>query len=567
MKRNLLGWRPISLALAVGAGACDTTTTPPPPPPTPVTGSPCAPADTVTLAPLQGITLDCSAGTVVTLRGNGASYLVVPQFATGGDSIPYVTQPFVLGRHGDHPPISAAARAPGPVRVRHDGAQLAFDRKLRRADRRLVAMAHDASRRSRVSAAAKAPPVIGSTRTFRVVGDTGGTTVKTVSAALKYAGANLYVYVDVASPANGFTDAQLAGFGQVSDQVLYPLVLNTFGPPSDLDQDGHVTMLLTPEVNSITPAADCSTQGFVAGFFDGIDLTDDPSGNGGEIFYALVPDPTGTASCTHTVADVLNAIPSTMLHEIQHMVNFGQHVLVHGGDAEDGWLDEGLSRIAEELGSRYYEAKFPGTSGRTNPSQLFPDSAQAFIVDKLLDSYDYLTAPDTVSLTLHSDADDGLDWRAGVWLLMRYLGDLKGEGIFRTLVETGLTGLGNIAAASGQSFQTVFGNFSIALFTDSIPGVARTSIPAQYRFQTRNLRQLYQVVYNNTGAAAGPFPITVFTLPDGGGLDGTMVPGTVVYTGITTPSTSAAVSFQFSTATGTPFAANMHPQVNVFRLQ
>ena len=74
------------------------------------------------------------------------------------------------------------------------------------------------------------------------------------------------------------------------------------------------------------------------------------------------------------------------------------------GDSEYGWLDEGLSIVAEELGSLHYEAKCPGTACRTNPSQLFPDSSQGFISNFLYDSYQYALIPDTATVTLHSDA-------------------------------------------------------------------------------------------------------------------------------------------------------------------
>ena len=87
--------------------------------------------------------------------------------------------------------------------------------------------------------------------------------------------------------------------------------------------------------------------------------------------------------------------------------------MVHGGNPEEGWLDEGLSIVAEELGSLYYEQKCPGTTCRTDPSQLFPDSSQAFISGFLFDSYFYALRPDTASVTLHSDADDGFSWRGG----------------------------------------------------------------------------------------------------------------------------------------------------------
>ncbi len=46
----------------------------------------CAGGDAITLAVLASVTLDCSAGTSLQLPGNGATYLVVPQFAVGNVS-------------------------------------------------------------------------------------------------------------------------------------------------------------------------------------------------------------------------------------------------------------------------------------------------------------------------------------------------------------------------------------------------------------------------------------------------------------------------------------------------
>ena len=61
------------------------------------------------------------------------------------------------------------------------------------------------------------------------------------------------------------------------------------------------------------------------------------------------------------------AVPGTFLHELQHLISFSQHVVVHHSNPEYGWLDEGLSIVAEELGSLYYEQKCPGTACRTRP--------------------------------------------------------------------------------------------------------------------------------------------------------------------------------------------------------
>jgi hypothetical protein len=163
-----------------------------------------------------------------------------------------------------------------------------------------------------------------------------------------------------------------------------------------------------------------------------------------------------------------------------------------------------------------------------------------------------------------------LAWRAGDWLLFRYLGDQFGQSIYKTLDESNLTGTANMAAASGMPFASLLGNFSIALFTDSLPGVPRDQIPAQYRFKTRNLRQLYRAVYLAFGPVNGfptEFPIIVQGFTPNGGQIGTLVPGAESYYGLVTAAGTPAVTLQFGSPTGVTFGGSLHPQLNVFRIQ
>ncbi len=418
-----------------------------------------------------------------------------------------------------------------------------------------------------------AAPVLHSVRGFRVAASLSATSpsYKTVNARLEYIGQHLLIYVDSLAPSSGATTLDLQVIGPLFDQTLFTLDTNTFGQPSDLDGNNAVIMLMTPVVNSLTPAATCRTDGYVAGFFDGVDLgaLSDPNSNSGEVFYTIVPDPAAVASCTHTLDDFLATVPATFLHELQHLINFSQHVLVHNSDEEEGWLDEGLSRIAEELGSVHYEQLFPPPTGRTDTRQLFPDSAEGYITGLLTTSYSYLLDPGAETLTLHSDADGGLEWRGGVWLLLRWLGDRFGPGIFKQLVQTGATGTTNIAAATGTTFPSVFGDFSLALYTDSIPGIARSSIPAQYRFQTRNLRTMFAALYRVAGPSSDfplQFPITVTSLNASNALSDAMPAGAMAFYALTTSSGQATVRIRFASPGGGLLPAALHPQVSLFRL-
>lgn len=581
-----------AIAIAVACSSSDTPTTPV----TPTGGntfklSPCSQTGTLTLAVATATRVDCSnGGTTVTLAGNGASYVILTQFP-----VDLVPDTFVDYRIFTGTPISASL---APLGSKFSASRTlsrvgltprrAFQASPAAAQRRFSGALHASARRSlatkkwpvigtgsRVRAAPSRDvsanvPALGSIRNFQVLAS-NGTSYTTAAAKLTYVGSNVLVYIDTLSPAGGFTAAQLQTFGAYFDQTLYPIDTTAFGSPTDVDQNGHVIMLMSPAVNALVTAASCQTDGYVAGFFNDEDLGGgalDPHSNQGEIFYSVVPDPTGKFSCAHSVDDVGFSVPGTFLHELQHLISFSQHVVVHHGAPEFGWLDEGLSIVAEELGSLYYEQKCPGTACRSDPSQIFPDSSQGFVEDFLYDSYQYALLPDSASVTLHSDADDGFSWRGGDWLLVRWLGDQMGSSIFKKLDQNSATGVANIEATTGQSFPTLFANFGLALYTDSLPGLPRTTAPAANRFVTRNVKQLWNRLFvTSQGASDIPAanPLVLFSISADTSV-AILDPGTSSYFRLDTPPTSATVTIQFSGPNGVPFPALFKPQLAIFRL-
>jgi hypothetical protein len=550
-------------------------------------GAPCTPSAVVSLQPQQGATLDCTGATTITLAANGATYLVVPEFAT--DNVQYQFQTFSLGALGPSTMAVAATRpaplrqavpsrsaapifglAPSPRGALINRRQAAFDLRLLGASRQVAAG-------SPLTRAAGVPPqvpvsardTLNQLRAFHVIADSSGSTFATSIARLEFVGTNVYVYVDTAAPPNGFTPTELATFGQYADQLLYQLDVNNFGAPTDVDHNGHVIMLLTQIVNGITPASECESEGYVAGFFYSGDLEVGGRGsNGGEIFYQVVPDPTGRFSCSHSTDDVVSITPGTFLHELQHMINFGHHVILHNGSPEEGWLDEGESIVATELGARHYEALYPPPTGRSTPSQIFPDSAEPFITEQFFDSYNYLLRTDTASLTLHTDADCCLAWRGGDWLLLRYMGDQFDSTVYAKLENGTVTGTANLAAASGVAFPTIFADFGVALFADSLPGVPRSAIPPQYKFASYNFRTDYQALFATAGGqdnVTKPFPIATQMLAPGTPLSGSMVPGTMAFYQVVTPTGTSTVTLRFATPSGGALSSNLHPQVAIIR--
>jgi hypothetical protein len=257
------------------------------------------------------------------------------------------------------------------------------------------------------------------------------------------------------------------------------------------------------------------------------------------------------------------------MHELQHLINYSQHVVVSGGSPSDSWLDEGMSIVAEELGSLYYEQKCPPPQCRTNSSQLFPDSSQGFVNDFLYDSYQYAYLPDTATITLSTDDEGGFAWRGGAWLFARWLGDQMGSTVYRQLERGPANAVTDVQQVTGQTFPALFANFGLSLYTDSLPGLPRNTAPAVNRFVSRNVKQLWARYFATSGGpgtgvpVAQPvqlFPIIADTSTY------VLLPGTMTYFRLDTPTTAATVTIQWSAPGGLPFSPALRAQIAVFRL-
>src|SRR5262245_6421571 len=531
----------------------------------------------VNLEPLQGTTITGDALKCIALAGNGAHYLLMPQLM---GPLPYGGYGYRIGA----PPTVAlkqrslaAPQLDRAIEPNAMDAQTRFDARLRSREAvgaRAIKASSYAPRRNRSldqSVATATIPVVGSVRNFHVLSHLEDPLrFANVSAALRYAGNNIFLYVDTLA-GNSLNSAEFTAFGKLFDENLYGVDRAAFGAESDIDGNGHVIGLLSPTVNSLVTAADCATQGYVRGFFFSDDLAStDTSSNKGEVFYGYVPDPTGRWSCAHPASDVTANLPPTFVHEFQHMISFNEHVIARGGDVEEPWLNEGMSHLAEELGSVYYEQKFPPPAGRTNASQLFPDSASAFITPNLVYAYRYLYLSNAYSADSCAPGTFcSLPERAATWLFLRWLGDQKGADVFRKLEQTSNVGATNVTNAAGEPMPALFGDFTLALWADSLPGVPRTAVPSRYRFSSRNLRSLFDALYRTYGISVGvtrSFPLDPVEMAPDESITGTMRPGTFMIHELTIPQGEPPARIRLSAPDGTLFSALAGAQLSILRL-
>jgi len=521
------------------------------------------------LPPYAAMTIGASeVGSCIALAADAATeYVLVPQLASQAPSLVAITARVTAGGATGLTNLvalfSEPARGLTPARL---SAQAELDVSLREEERRLAALVRDAP----PPATPLAPPMLaltlGSLRSFHVISNREGTAFNLATGRLRFLGEHIAIYVDTTAW-YGYRDDELASLGRHFDQEIYPTVTSAFGPEPDMDKNGRVVVFMTPRVNALTPAQDCALRGFVTGFFFGRDLLPTASySNAGEVYYALVPDPFGEYSCAHAKADATRLTTGVFAHELQHLISFFHHVVARGGEPEELWLNEGLSHVAEELMSKRYEARYPPPLGRLTAQQIFPDSSQPFITPQLLNAYVYLNATPGHSVTTFAGTGSPQE-RGAAWLFLRWLGDQKGESIYARLVQTGQRGTANIAARAGEPFASLFGDFSAALWADSLIGVPRDAVSPRHRFHSRNLRQLMARQATIAGFP-DPFPVKPVRIPVGGWAEGGLVPGTMAFTSLGPFSPGQPpVVLGFTRTDGSLFGAGQGAQVTVIRVK
>ena len=326
-------------------------------------------------------------------------------------------------------------------------------------------------------------PSVGQERTFKVLNSEGR--FDDVTASVRLVSAQAVLYVDKTAPGGGFTASDLAAFASTFDQLIHPTVSGAFGGTSDLDANERVVILFTPTVNRLTPKG---SDGFIGGFFYGLDLMEREGSNKGEIFYALVPDASGQYSDPRPRELVLRVTPAILAHEYQHMIHYNERVLKLGAEGTEAlWLSEGLAQMAEELVARVLARSGGG------------DAAEEYRAGNRTRARRYLADPGDVSLIVGTGQGTLAERGAG-WLHTLYLWDRGGgDQVLARLTQTTLTGTANVAAVAAEPWSEVFADWLAALYTGGISGPA---YPFDYP----------DVVLRDLLRTQGPYPLSPETV-------------------------------------------------------
>ncbi|HVH10720.1 MAG TPA: hypothetical protein VM736_13080 [Gemmatimonadales bacterium] len=549
------------------AGACHDSTAPPA---LPTCHSSSASQLTLAVAAYTAIDPATDVG-CVTIAANTstlqAEYLIVSQSAAGTWGL---SSTFTLGNATLAPTaMPAAQRLAPPASSSPRGAATDFDAFLRRRGAARAARAATLAPSAPAPAASPlpvTPPTVGSLRQFAVCADLNCSHFQKVGARAKAVGAHVAIYVDTLAPANGLDSADIDTLKQVFDARLYPLDTSTFGGVTDLDTNGVVIALMTPVVNALVTKTACASTGYIAGFFFPDDLilsVPIDSSNHGEIFYSIVADSAGTVSCAHTRANVKHVTPGTFMHEFQHMINFAQHVLIKFGNAtEDGWLDEGLSKYAEELAGR----SFLRPTCQNYPTYTpCPDTLTfwRYTINNVYDAYQYLHAPGGSALLIQLDQGTLAEVGAS-WLFMRYLVDQFGTQLTDSLAQTTLAGSANVAAQTHQPFTTTVTRWALSNWVSDLPGFAT---PPELRDTSWHFRTRTFPFWNQQDPTDFPLPFPLVPAQSASGivsLSATLQSGSGVYLRVLQDPGAPAFTLQFTGPSAT--FSTVVPRLNIIRI-
>ncbi|HTK49801.1 MAG TPA: Ig-like domain-containing protein [Gemmatimonadaceae bacterium] len=336
-------------------------------------------------------------------------------------------------------------------------------------------------------------------------------------------GAGVVVLADTLNPADGFTSADYQRFADRFDAVVYPVDVGSFGAPSDLDGNGKVAVLFTEHVNEMTPA---NATSYIGGFFHPRDLFPRsptngldgcPTSNQGEMFYMLVPDPTGTINGNRrSIAFVDTTTVSVLAHEFQHLINAGRRLYVNTGaqDFEETWLNEGLSHVAEELlyfreSGMQPRQNYGDQEIRADPSKYAiwkADASSNFA--RLLE---YIQGPANASPL---DPDDALATRGATWAFLRYAVDRlfpTDDDVWARFDDSIDTGLLTLQRALLTDGRPILADFAVANYVDDL------GISSDPRFVHRTWN--YRSIFSNTfGTRSGGVftPLGYYPLPTSG---------------------------------------------------
>src|SRR5690606_35884610 len=170
-----------------------------------------------------------------------------------------------------------------------------------------------------------------------------------VTARVVYSGTRAVIFEDVDAPLATRIDSLYVKLGEEYDNTIHSIVTQYFGDPLALDattdDNGRIYMLFSKVVNDF----DHGAFAFVWGG-DLFPRSQCNQSNTAEILYGSVPTALSQEPFNFNISS--NAwyryTRGTLIHEAKHIASFAERIS-RNRVPEEGWLEEGTGRLAEEL--------------------------------------------------------------------------------------------------------------------------------------------------------------------------------------------------------------------------
>ncbi|MDN5279673.1 MAG: cell wall-associated protease [Clostridiales bacterium] len=369
---------------------------------------------------------------------------------------------------------------------------------------------------------------------------------------------------------NAVSDSDLDHFASEFETHIHNLMLNSYGPVYDIDNDGKVSILISPVYSKL---------GF-AGLFNSNDFDSNENSNQRDLIGIFSPD---TAKSWYGER-WREASRETICHEMQHLVNYSANLYFNNvGAMEDVWLDESLSVGAEARyrllrGSPILENRFtlwaesPSSVGLTN----FSRSLSQYGMVGLFNLFLYHQSND---VTIKAMVNSNLLGKANVDNLFATKGGLDGmlqkwamAAFLDGLNKKGLADLSKID--SGYKYSSILGldlqyqsvNFGQSTTNLSIPayGAAFYLLNQPVGFNSNSYQ--FKVDINSVGSDSKKLEVLMVRLPSVSGwtkrsLRSAVVGGTSV---LATPGTFYSYSHPYSSTTS-EFSLNIPTDSSIAR--
>lgn len=428
------------------------------------------------------------------------------------------------------------------------------------------------------------PPDEGDLVRFRVPNLAGSnlcTSFTPVTARVVAVTEHAVIAEDTASPVAGQMDAVHEEMAAEFERIQWDIVRTHYGDPlawdRRTDDDGHLYMLYTPQVNG---------SGALAFVFAGDLFTRAECGSSdeAELFYGIVPEVTGgfESDGRLSVGEWKWQMRATMIHEVKHIASFAERLARDATTFESSWLEEATAYLSHELYARevfgyskgenvdYRQSVYCELRAR-QPTQ-FPECAGKPLA--MFGPYFFLASyyESVESGTpLGGTGEGDVDW-LGAWWLIRWALDhhrASEASVLSALTqERVLSGVSNLEARLNRDLSEVLADWTLALAVDDRAGARpeRTELTVP----TWNSRDVFAGLNRDLGSNGSvfedPFPLATrrFAYRDFRAAAASMPGGTAMIFELT-GSPGVALSFEVtSTGSGAP-----PPQlgISLFRAQ